>query len=42
VAELREVKPLTMLNSLKCIRLNLYDEENRRLVSFGSLKARAQ
>ena len=38
IAELREVKPLTMRDSLRCLRLNLWDEENRRLISFSALK----
>jgi acyl-lipid omega-6 desaturase (Delta-12 desaturase) len=38
IPELQTVKPLTMLGSLECLRLNLYDEEQRKLVSFRSLK----
>jgi len=36
--ELQAVKPLTLLKSLESLRLNLYDEQQRRLVSFKSLK----
>jgi omega-6 fatty acid desaturase (delta-12 desaturase) len=32
-------KPLTLLPSLKSLRLHLWDEENRRLVGFGYLKS---
>ena len=38
--ELQTVKPVTLRSSLKSVRLNLWDEEQRKLVSFGSLKAR--
>jgi len=38
IAELRAVKPLTIRNSLNCVRLNLYDEKGKKLVSFRSLK----
>jgi len=38
IAELRGVKPLSLGRSLGSLRLNLYDEEQRRLVSFSSLK----
>jgi len=37
-AELQAVKPLTLRKSLGSLRLNLYDEHQRRLVSFQSLK----
>jgi len=40
VPELRGVKPMTLGKSLGSLRLNLYDEEQRRLVSFSSLKKR--
>lgn len=36
------VKPLTLLSSLKCINLRLFDEKSRRLVSFGQLKKMRQ
>jgi acyl-lipid omega-6 desaturase (Delta-12 desaturase) len=39
IPELREVKPLTMLSSLRCVRLNIYDEEHGKLISFADLKA---
>jgi len=39
-AELQEIKPLTLRKSLGALRLNLYDEQQRRLVSFRSLKGR--
>ena len=35
VPELRAVKPLTVRRSLGCMRLNLYDERQRKMVSFG-------
>jgi omega-6 fatty acid desaturase (delta-12 desaturase) len=38
--ELQAVKPLTLRNSLKSLQLNLYDERQRKLVSFRSLKNR--
>lgn len=38
--ELQRVKPVTIRTSLKCPRLNLWDEEKRKLVSFSSLKTR--
>ncbi|HBA87403.1 MAG TPA: fatty acid desaturase [Geobacter sp.] len=38
VPELQSVLPLTMRGSLKSLRLNLYDEEQGKLVSFRSLK----
>lgn len=31
-------RPLTLLESLKCARLQLWDEANGRLISFGALK----
>ena len=36
--ELQSVKPLTLRSSLKSLRLNLYDEKRKALVSFSSLK----
>jgi len=36
--ELQAVPPLTLRKSLASVRLNLYDEERRTLVSFSSLK----
>jgi len=38
-AILQEVEPLTFRRSLKSLGLNLWDEQNRRLVSFRSLKS---
>lgn len=38
IPELRAVTPLTLLKSMGSLRLNLYDEQQRRLVSFRSLK----
>ncbi len=32
------VKPLTLLSSLKCVNLRLWDEKNRKLVSFRDAK----
>jgi len=40
IPELQAVKPLTLRKSLGALRLNLYDEQQRRLVSFRSLKER--
>ncbi len=40
IPELRAVKPLTLCGSLGSLRLNLYDESLRQLVSFSSLKSR--
>ncbi len=36
--ELRAVPPISLWQSRRCLRLNLYDEPRRRLVSFRSLK----
>jgi omega-6 fatty acid desaturase (delta-12 desaturase) len=36
--ELREVGRLTLLQSFKCVRLVLWDEESRRLISFKELR----
>jgi omega-6 fatty acid desaturase (delta-12 desaturase) len=38
VSELQAVKPLTLRGSLKSLQFNLYDEQQRKLVSFRSLK----
>jgi omega-6 fatty acid desaturase (delta-12 desaturase) len=38
IPELQQIKPITIRSSLKSLRLNLYDEKQRRMVSFGSLK----
>jgi omega-6 fatty acid desaturase (delta-12 desaturase) len=38
IPELQAVKPLTLRKSLGSLRLNLYDEERRMLVSFRSLR----
>lgn len=35
--ELQTAKPITIRSSLRSVRLNLWDEEKRQLVSFGSL-----
>jgi len=37
VPELRKITPLTVRRSLESLRLNLYDEAGRQLVSFSSL-----
>jgi len=39
---LQIVEPLTIRRSLKCVRLHLWDERDRRLVSFRSIKTNAQ
>ena len=36
--ELQRVKPVTVLGSLKSVRCNLWDEKQRKLVSFRSLR----
>lgn len=38
IPELQAVQPLTIRTSFKCLTLNLYDEAQRRLVSFRSLQ----
>ncbi len=38
--ELRDVSRLTLLESFRCVRLALWDETQRRLVSFRDLQAR--
>ncbi len=40
IPELRRVNRITLLDSLRCVRLTLWDEERRRLVSFRSLARR--
>lgn len=40
IPELQEVPPITFGTSLRSLRLNLYDEEARRMVSFRSLGER--
>jgi omega-6 fatty acid desaturase (delta-12 desaturase) len=37
--ELRAVGRLTLFQSLKCIRLVLWDDERRRLISFKEIRA---
>jgi omega-6 fatty acid desaturase (delta-12 desaturase) len=37
--ELREVGRVTLLESFRCVRLVLWDEVQRRLVSFGEIQA---
>jgi acyl-lipid omega-6 desaturase (Delta-12 desaturase) len=39
---LQKVKPLTLRGSLQSLSLNLWDEANQKLVSFGSLHTRSQ
>jgi acyl-lipid omega-6 desaturase (Delta-12 desaturase) len=41
IPELQRVNPVTVRSSLKSIRLNLWDEDQHRLVSFASLKGRS-
>jgi omega-6 fatty acid desaturase (delta-12 desaturase) len=38
----RNIKPLTFWESLKCMKLSLWDEDNRRLISFSELKSLGQ
>jgi acyl-lipid omega-6 desaturase (Delta-12 desaturase) len=40
--ELSGVGRLTLWRSLQCVRLTLWDESARRLISFGALRARAK
>jgi omega-6 fatty acid desaturase (delta-12 desaturase) len=40
IPELQQVTPITIRTSLESLRLNLYDEQERRMVSFHSLKGR--
>ena len=41
VPELRQVQPITIRTGFTSLRLNLYDEQQRRMVSFRSLKGRS-
>ena len=34
----QQVKPLTLIGSLRSLSLRLWDEENRQLVGYGALK----
>ena len=40
--ELAAVPPLTLRDSLRCVRLTLWDEETRRLVPFKAVRGRAR
>lgn len=40
--ELRQLKPITLRESLKCMWLDLWDEQNGELISFGTLRARGR
>ncbi len=42
VPELRNARTLTLMNSLKCIGYHLWDEKNREMVSFRSLRTQRQ
>lgn len=42
VPELQTVRSITLRSSLKSLRLNLYDEEKRQMVSFRSIKGRTK
>jgi len=39
IPEFQNIKPLTVLSSLKCINYRLWDEENNRLVGYNYLKS---
>ncbi|HLK57968.1 MAG TPA: fatty acid desaturase [Chthonomonadaceae bacterium] len=39
IPELQKARSLTLWESLRCMGLNLWDEQNRRLVSFRALRA---
>lgn len=41
VPQLRAVTPITLRTSLRSLRQNLYDEENRRMVSFRKARSRS-
>lgn len=36
----QQVKPITLLSSLKSLCYRLWDEQNRRLVGYGVLRSR--
>ncbi len=38
VSALQEIKAITLMESIRSLRLGLYDEKNKRLVSFRSLQ----
>jgi len=38
IKELHEIKPLTFFNSLKSLRLKLYDENLKKMISFREMK----
>jgi len=38
VPGLEKVEPITLFRSLRCLRLHLYDEEERQLIGFGSAR----
>ncbi len=38
VPEIQSIRPLTMKTSLQCLRVNLWDEEARKTVSFSELR----
>ena len=40
IAELQAVKPLTLGKSLSCLWMNLWDEQEQKMVSFHALKKR--
>lgn len=42
IEELQKIKPLTFRQSLKSVRMNLWDEKRQKLVSFRSLKTLLQ
>lgn len=42
IPALKAVQPLTLRGSLKCLKLNLWDEAKQRLVSFRTLKSLPQ
>lgn len=41
VVELQKTKPLTFVESLKCITLHLWDEQSKKLISFRALRVQA-
>ncbi len=40
VPEVQQVKPLTLRESLKCMTLGIYDEEQKKLIRFRDLRTR--
>ena len=41
IPEVQSVQPITLFSSLKCMRLNLWDERTQNLVPFRAIRSRA-